>query len=88
MLMARLQRAIEDSGGPREPVPRRDASPVEGVKTRGGRPPISEARPNRADRRRRRKNEEPADSPGEDLSPIDDGALTAIATERTGNEAR
>lgn len=88
MLMARLQRAIEDSGGPRDPIPRRDAPPAEGVKTRGGRSPISGARPSRADRRRRRTNEPPGDSPGEDLSPIDDGALTAIATERMGNEVR
>jgi hypothetical protein len=81
MLMARLQRAIEDSGGPRDPAPRRDAPPVDLGRARA-------VRPNRADRRRLRASEAPIELPEGNLSPIDDGALTALATEQTGKDVR
>ena len=91
MLVARLQRAIDDSAGARDPISRPPDPPVEVAaeagQVRGGRPAKAGGRPKPSDRRRRRDRVDKAlgDALDADLTPLDDDALADLAAERTGH---
>jgi hypothetical protein len=93
MLVARLQRAIDDSAGARDPIARPPDPPVEvaaeASRARGAPPAKSGRRPKPSDRRRRRDRADKTlgDALDADLSPLDDDALSDLAAERTGHEA-
>ena len=87
MLVARLQRAIDESAGAHHPIHRPPDPPVEVAadahRARGARPSKPGGRPTPSDRRRRRDRDDAilGDALDADLTPLDDNALADLAAE-------